>query len=235
MDNGLFHIRYTLPLWTSPKRDHTNTGATSNLRFHTDAPMTTLSQPPGDRKDGSGPARVAARLSCSRGPLASPGRMFATRSSRRGLVDMHGCLRVRILFIDRYSDEDPGEIVGVPLLVHIDFGRGGPRPRVHRLCARGVLEHRINLTELPLIYPGYLSDRGRGGGPGAVRVPTVNFVADSGGPILDFPHGWTLRVQAVIVRPHGHVDYIHVPGVKGKPFSSTVSQGESCRPNDVGV
>ena len=32
-DNGLFHIRYTLPLWTSPKRDHTNTGTTSNLSF----------------------------------------------------------------------------------------------------------------------------------------------------------------------------------------------------------
>ena len=66
-------------------------------------------------------------------------------------------------------------------------------------------------------------------------MPTINFFADVGGSILDFPHSWTLRVQSVIMRPHGHVDHIHVLGVEGTPFSSTVSQGESCQPNDMGV
>ena len=76
---------------------------------------------------------------------------------------MYGCLHIRILFIDGHSDKDLGEAIGIPLLVHVDFSRGGPRPQVHRMCVRGVLEHCVDLTELLLIDSSYLSDSGWGG------------------------------------------------------------------------
>ena len=83
MDKVYIHINYTLPLWMSPKHDHMNTGAIFEPELHSDAPRTTMSQPPGDRKDGSGRARVAVRQSYSKRPLASPRRMLATRWSRQ--------------------------------------------------------------------------------------------------------------------------------------------------------